>query len=250
VGHEIYFRWRDPDSFQVFFAATFQSRLKDDTRLKRYTTLASAVDMLVTEQLALLDPSTWKDTNDTHFLGAFQDCVKARGIYAACFTQAAETYHHWQVFAGDNEGVCVEFDKEALLGSLVENSHYLWDDMRYRTLKQLSIRKRINAYELPFLKRSGFSDEKEFRLLHYTSKPQKPVHLVPIKRAWIKRIIINPWLNDALYQSLRTALKSIPGCRNVGVIHTSLINNTQWKDACDKVEELKIVKRPLSRSVR
>jgi hypothetical protein len=30
--------------------------MTDDTRLKRYTTLASAVDMLVNEHLALLDP--------------------------------------------------------------------------------------------------------------------------------------------------------------------------------------------------
>lgn len=225
--------------------------MTDGTRLKRYTTLASAVDMLVNQRLALLDPSKWKDTNDTHFVGAFTDCVKAKSIYAACFTQATETYHHWQVFAGDNEGVCVEIDKEALLASLVEQKNYEWGDMKYRTLAQLRLRKRINAFELPFLKRKGFADEKEFRLLYYSrNKTQQPVHLVPIKRSWIKRIIINPWLNDALFQSMRTALQSIPGCRNVSVIHTSLINNTEWKDACEKVAELQIVKRPLSRSVR
>ncbi|NOW48713.1 hypothetical protein FHW96_004903 [Novosphingobium sp. SG751A] len=224
--------------------------MADETKLKRYTTLASAVDMLVNERLALLDPSKWKDTNDTHFLGAFQDSVKAKSIYAACFTQAAETYHHWQVFAGENEGVCVEIDKEALLGSLVEQRAYMWDDMKYRTLQQLERRRQINAYELPFLKRKGFSDEKEFRLLYHSSRPQKSVHVVPIKRRWIKRIILNPWINDALFESMRTALKSIPGCGNVSVIHTSLINNAEWKDACEKVTELQTVRRPLSRSVR
>jgi hypothetical protein len=224
--------------------------MTDQMRLKRYTTLASAVDMLVEQRLALLDPAKWKDTNDTHFLGAFTDCVGAKSVYVACFTQATETYHHWQVFAGENEGVCVEFDKEALLGSLVDDSAYLWDDMKYRTLKQLGLRRQINAYELPFLKRKGFADEKEFRLLYYSRRPQKPVHLVPTKRAWVKRIVLNPWMNDALYQSMRTALKSIPGCGNVSVIHTSLINNTEWKDACEKVAELHTVRRPLSRSVR
>lgn len=223
--------------------------MTDDTRLKRYTTLASAVDMLVNEHLALLDPSKWKDTNDTHFLGAFLDCLHKRSIYAACFTQAPETYHHWQVFAGENEGVCVEVDKEALLESLVEERSYMWDDMKYRTLPQLERRKQINAYELPFLKRKGFSDEKEFRLLYHSNKPQKSVHLVPIKRRWIKQIILNPWINDALFESMRTALKSIPGCGNVSVIHTTLINNTQWKDACEKVAELQTVRRPLSRSI-
>jgi hypothetical protein len=220
------------------------------TRLKRYTTLASTVDMLVEQHLPLLDPATWKDTNDTHFLGAFQDCVGAKSIYAACFTQAPETYHHWQVFAGANEGVCVEFDQESLLESLVEKRQYVWGGMKYRTLKQLSTRKSINAYELPFLKRKGFSDEKEFRLLYHSPRTQNPVHFIPIQHSWIKRIILNPWLNDALFRSISAALKAIPDCRHMEVIHTSLINNTQWKDACEKVEELQIFKVPPSRSVR
>lgn len=224
--------------------------MTDVTRLKRYTTLASAVDMLVNLRLPLLNPANWRDTNDTHFIGAFQECLRAKSIYAACFTQATETYHHWQVFAGANEGVCVEFDKEVLLESLVDKRQYLWDDIKYRSLKQLAIRKRINVYELPFLKRKGFSDEKEFRLLYRSSRHQAPAHFVAIKRPWIKRIILNPWLNDDLFQSLRTALQAIPGCRNMDVIHTSLINNTQWKDACAKVEELQLINRPLSRSIR
>jgi hypothetical protein len=221
-----------------------------NTLMKRYTTLASAVDMLVNGHLALLDPSKWQDTNDTHFLGAFLDCVQKKSIYAACFTQAPETYHHWQVFAGENEGVCVEIDKESLLGSLVEERAYMWGDIKYRTLPQLGRRKQINAYELPFLKRKGFSDEKEFRLLYYSNKPQKPVHLVPIKRRWIKRIVLNPWINDALFESMRTALRAISGCGNVSVIHTTLVNNTQWKDACERVVELQTVRRRLSRSIR
>ena len=224
--------------------------MADPTVLKRYTTLASAVDMLVQERLALLDPAKWKDTNDTHFLGAFKDCVKAKSLYAVCFTQAAETYHHWQVFAGDNEGVCVEFHKEALLESLGEDRRYLYQDMKYRTLNQLARRKRINVYELPFLKRQGFADEKEFRLLFRSTRPQKAVHALPIQRSWIKRIILNPWLNDALYQSMKVALNSIQGCGDLRVIHTSLINNAEWKDACEKVEELQKISRPLPRLIR
>lgn len=221
-----------------------------EAKLKRYTTLASAVDVLVNQRLPLLDPSKWKDTNDTHFLSAFQDCVKSKGIYAACFTQAPETYHHWQVFAGENEGVCVEFDKEAMLCSIIDNGAYIWDNMKYRTIKQLGLRSKINAYELPFLKRKGFSDEKEFRLIYLSPNPQKLVKFMPIHRSWVKRIIVNPWLNDALFKSIKVALKSIPGCSRLSVIHTSLINNTQWKDACEKVAELQTVQRPLSRAIR
>lgn len=223
--------------------------MRSEDRLKRYTTLASVVDMLVEEHLPLLDPIKWKDTNDTHFLGIYQDCVNAKGVYAACFTQAAETYHHWQVFAGENEGVCIEFDKKRLLESLQEKGSYLWGDVKYRSLKQMARRKRINVYELPFLKRIGFSDEKEFRLIYRSSKPQRPVHLIAIKRAWVMRIILNPWLNDALFESIKLALKSIPGCQDMVVLKTSLINNSEWKEVSEKVEELEFVRGPVSRLI-
>ena len=224
--------------------------MPDETRLKRYTTLAAAADMLVEKRLALLNPAKWQDTNDTYFLSVFQEMVGANGIYAACFTQAAETYHHWQVFAGDNEGVCVEFDREALLGFLMDASaSYRWGDMKYRTLAQVDVRKRINVYELPFLKRKGFADEKEFRLLFHSRSAQQPVHYIDIERTWVKRIIFNPWISEPLFQSLKTTLQTTPGCSNVAIVRTSLIDNVKWKSACDRVEELPRVKKPPPRSI-
>lgn len=198
------------------------------TRLKRYTTLASAVDMLVEQRLALLNPSKWQDTNDTYFLEMFQEHIRAKSLYAACFTQAPETFHHWKAFAGDNEGVCVEFDRDALLGSLLPLPAYHWHDVNYRTVAQLRLRKRINAFELPFLKRKGFGDEKEVRIIHWSGrKPQRGVHCIPIRRTWIKRIVLNPWLNEALFQSMKLALTSIPGCSRVPIQRTTLTDNSE-----------------------
>jgi Protein of unknown function (DUF2971) len=207
--------------------------------LRRYTTLAAAVDMLVQERLALLNPAKWQDTNDTYFLEMFQEHMRAKSLYAACFTQARETFHHWRVFAGDNEGVCVEFDREALLTSLLEIRGYHWNDVQYRTLPELERRKNINAFELPFLKRKGFSDEKEFRLIRWErSKPQLGVHHVPIRRQWITRIVFNPWISESLFQSMKFVLNSVEGCDSVQIIRTSLINNATWKAAVDKVNDL------------
>ena len=220
--------------------------MTDDTRLKRYTTLAAAVDMLVEQRIALLNPSKWQDTNDTYFLEMFQEHIRAKSLYAACFTQAPETFHHWKVFAGDNEGVCVEIDRDALLKSLLDSTSFHWDDMHYRTLAQLKARKRINVFELPFLKRKGFGDEKEFRLIYWSRvKSQRGVHYVPIEREWIKAIVLNPWINESLFKSMKLALNAIPGCNSVTIRRTSLVDNAQWKEAADKVEELPLtVKQP------
>jgi hypothetical protein len=215
-------------------------------RLKRYTTLAAAVDMLVEQRLALLNPSKWQDTNDTFFLEMFQEHLGAKSLYAACFTQAPETFHHWKVFAGDNEGVCVEFDRAAILKPLLEARSYHWNDVHYRTLAQLKRRKKINAFELPFLKRKGFSDEKEFRMIQWLRiKPQRGAHHIEINRSSIITIVLNPWISEPLFQSMKAALNSIPGCQHVPIRKTSLINNAEWKEAVDKVEELpRTVKQP------
>ncbi len=219
-------------------------------RLKRYTTLAGAVDMLIEQRLALLNPSKWQDTNDTYFLEMFQEHINAKSLYAACFTQAPETFHHWKVFAGDNEGVCVEFDREALLKPLLETSGYHWSDVHYRTLKQLELRKKINAFELPFLKRKGFGDEKEFRLIQWSrTKPQQGVHHVAIKRSWIKNIVFNPWISEPLFQSMKSALTSIPGCRDMPIRRTTLIDNAVWKQAVDKVQYLPHTSQQPERSI-
>jgi len=214
--------------------------------LKRYTTLAAAIDLLVENRFALLDPATWKDTNDTEFLKSYCSKLDLKSLYAACFTERGETYHHWQVFAGTNEGVCVELYKGPFLNSL-RDERYTWNKVEYLTLKAIGEIKDIDVYRLPFMKRYGFGDEAEFRLIYQSSEEQSSVHFIPIERAWVKRIILNPWLGAGLANSLKVALKAIPGCHSVAVERTTLIDNAQWKSAVDRIDEFEMLLGPPSR---
>jgi hypothetical protein len=212
-------------------------------RLKRYTSLSAAVDMLTEKRLTLLSPGKWQDTNDTAFIEAYRSHRQLGSVLAACFTQATETYHHWQVFASQTEGVCVEFDRVALLSSLPLKGPYLWGEVRYKTLESLRGMKFVDLYDLPFLKRHGFRDEKEFRLL-YESQDDLRFHHIPIEIGWIKRIVLNPWLHESLKPSIQSILKRVPGCEKVSVVQTSLINNAQWKRACDRLDEFSALLGP------
>lgn len=205
--------------------------------LKRFTTLTAAIDMLVNERLALLNPASWKDRNDVAFLEEYARKRGAKGLVAACFTQAPETYHHWQVFAADNEGVCVELDRTALLTGLRDDDRYYWSDVKYLTLKDLGAKRSVALEDLPFLKRFGFRDEQEFRLIFECRESAVAMHHVPIRRSWIKRIVLNPWLHEELADGVKLALRSLPGCSALKVARTTLIDNSQWKAAMRVVED-------------
>ncbi|MBD8699291.1 hypothetical protein IFT54_05610 [Sphingomonas sp. CFBP 13714] len=209
---------------------------KRENILKRYTTLAGAIDLLVEGRVSLLDPSSWKDTNDTQFLRAYCNEVDKKSLYAACFTQEPETYHHWQVFAGTNEGVCIELDRAALLSSLTD-PNYFWGDVEYLTLDGIAKLDNVDAFRLPFMKRKGYIDEGEFRLLYQSDEEQKAVHCFDIERSWIKRIVLNPWMPDSLAKSVKKALGSIPDCKPIRIVRTTLIDNAQWKSACNRVDQ-------------
>lgn len=205
--------------------------------LKRYTSFAVALDILAEKRLTLVSPSSWQDTNDTAFLEAYRSRRGVGAVFAACFTQSPEKYHHWQVFSG-NAGVRVDIDKKALLSSLRGNQQYLWKNVEYLTLEKMEGLKTIDLYRLPFLKRFPFKDEVEFRILYESEEATCPFHYVPLECDWIKGVTLSPWLPANLIESARTALKSIPGCAYVHVGETTLIDNARWKRATERILDL------------
>jgi len=203
--------------------------------LRRYTSLSVAIDMLTNQRLTLLSPATWQDTNDVEFMEAYRVRRELGSVLAACFTQTTETYHHWGVFAGSNEGVRIDLDRPALLASLNDDPCYIWRDVKYLTLEQIDAMTSIDVYDLPFLKRHAFKDELEFRLIYECDDSSARYHHVPIKRKWIKGITLSPWLPPTLIDSLKIALKSLPGCGDVRIQKTTLRDNPKWKRAVQRV---------------
>ena len=69
--------------------------------LRRYTSLPVLLDTLLNRRLTLVSYSTWKDANDRRSMEVYQETMHYAFVGAICLTEAPETFHHWQVFAGD-----------------------------------------------------------------------------------------------------------------------------------------------------
>jgi hypothetical protein len=83
--------------------------------LRRYTSLPALIYLLSNRAITLLDPSSWDDSNDSHFLALYRDKKRLNCVLAICFTQVSERYHHWRVFGDGSSGICIQFVRSKLL---------------------------------------------------------------------------------------------------------------------------------------
>jgi hypothetical protein len=203
--------------------------------IKRYTSISATIDMLRRKELALLDPQNWDDRNDRYFMSLYKDHVKASGLYAACFTQSMDTYHHWRVFTGPSDGLCVEFKREPFERHFKSNPNLRARPVRYLNLGDADRLGTEARDHLPFYKRKGFEPEEEYRVVVVSDKPQQAALGVPIEMSFINKIVINPWLPDTLCESLRATLRSIDQCSRIRIDRSHLIDSLRWKNAGNKV---------------
>jgi hypothetical protein len=55
--------------------------------LRRYTDLTALIYLLRKRKLTLLDPSSWDDSNDSHYLTLYKEKRKLKSVLALCFMQ-------------------------------------------------------------------------------------------------------------------------------------------------------------------
>src|SRR5262245_9904199 len=138
------------------------------TILCRYTTLPVVLDSLLHKRITLLSPESWEDRNDAYSLERYKARMGYSTVLAICFTERAETFHHWRIFSGGSSGVCVEFDKRKLLRSISGDTAFRSGRVEYQWAYSLERAPPLLG-KLPFLKHKAFEDEGEFRIV-YESK--------------------------------------------------------------------------------
>jgi hypothetical protein len=198
--------------------------------LRRYTDLPALVSLLAGKQLTLLDPRTWDDSNDSHFLSVYKERKKLKTLLALCFTQASETYHHWRIFAPGPSGVCIQFNRARLLAALRGVRGMRTGSVRYLSLPKMRRKRRLKVADLPFTKRHGFGHEHEYRFIYETRTDPLPAYSVPIPLSSISRVTLSPWMHKALLANLRASLRRIDGCAKLSIARSTLIGNDEWKE--------------------
>ncbi|MEA2994289.1 MAG: hypothetical protein QOD40_3209 [Alphaproteobacteria bacterium] len=196
--------------------------------LRRYTNIPSLLYILREHKITLLDPETWDDQNDSHYLSVYREKKSLQSVLALCFTQVSETYHHWKIFADGSAGICITFVRKQLVAALEKEGGVTMKTVGYLTLNEMG-EKNLKVAELPFLKRYPYENECEFRVI-YESKIRKLNTLdVPISLKCIDRITLSPWTPRALANTLKETIREIPGCDKMRIMHSTLISNERWK---------------------
>jgi hypothetical protein len=197
--------------------------------LRRYTDIPALTYLLTRQKITLLDPKSWDDSNDSHYLSLYKERNKLKSLLVLCFTEADETYHHWRVFAAGSGGVCIRFDRTALLDAFAKHAGIRYEKVRYPTLVDLR-RKGPATNNLPFIKRHAFQPEDEFRVIFESKTKEHPKLDIPIPLTAITRITLSPWAHKSLSVPMKTLLKSIDGCAGLDIVRSTLIGNEEWKN--------------------
>jgi hypothetical protein len=198
--------------------------------LRRYTTLPVLIDMLVRKRLTFLSYDHWVDANDRKALEVYRRTLNYGFVGAICLTRAAETFHHWQVFAGGTGGVCVVFDRVAFEQLFSNRPHFLAGPVEYVKLSDIEQISAEDIHRLPFLKRWGFRHEEEYRVVGY-AVPKCPAMEMELPRQLVRRILFSPFVHPSLVQSASVAIRSIDGWSDVKVGHSRLTDNEAWQSA-------------------
>jgi hypothetical protein len=200
--------------------------------LRRYTNIPSLFHILYNRKITLLSPHNWEDKNDVYSINQFKERKKLDFVLTVCFSEAAETFHHWKVFTHGSEGVCIVFKRKELL-STFEND----DNIRTGSVKHVQIhdleKKPPKVDDLPFTKRFPYRDEREFRIIYLGSGNDSQIETkgFAIDLTCIKSITLNPWLNNSLCETIIKSIKSIDGCEKIKVHQTTILENQRWKSA-------------------
>lgn len=205
-------------------------------QLNRYTSVPALLRVLEQSALTLISPMTWADTNDIHAMAVYKQRMELRSLLALCFTSAAETYHHWHVFAADGSGVRIGLDGNLLLASMWKADGFLHGSVKYFALDQLRDTT-PKVQDLPFIKRIAFSDEREYRLLFQHKQKEVAAVDLPLKQEWIKEIVFSPRMPEPLAKTLKNVVLSLlSSARPLPKIYrSSLTAHKEWKKLISRV---------------
>ena len=234
--------------------------------LYRYTHLESLRNILCTKSLTLLDFQQWDDTNDSYFMSLYMKNRRLKFLLALCFTSAWEKFHFWNVFGSNNEeeslkgaeqplergsyngssplaaiSVRIRFDRSQLIEAINKQREvFKCSDIEYLTHGELEAlangRKSSDPIsKLPFIKRKGFQDESEFRIIYESNRRSVSTKDISIPMSCIKEITFSYKLNHDNYTAIRKTLLSMKECKDMKIGRSNIIGSKAWKAAGDAV---------------
>lgn len=204
---------------------------------RRYTNLAAAIHLLQTKRITLLNPASWDDKNDAHFMAEYKRLREAETVLAICFAATGETYHHWRVFAHGTDGVCLSFKRKTLLSAFKTHPGMTMGTMNYERVETVANWPELKIKQLPFLKRKPYEPEKEYRVIYEDKSEKREFFDVPIELSWISTITLSPWMPVAFQAAIKATLKKIDGCEDIQIVRSTLVGRGSWQALTSRAVE-------------
>jgi hypothetical protein len=202
-------------------------------RLRKYTSLAVAIDLLRNRRLALVDPRNWVDRNDIAYLQEYKRRKALKTLVVSCFTTKAEQYHHWKSFADGTDGVCIQFHGKALIDQLARRAGFRCGLVVYKR-NNTSDGWSPKTSEIPFLKRLAYRDEGEYRILFEDKEDLVEIKELPLDLNCVSRITISPRLAKGLFQAVKEQLSSISSEPRIPIVQSSILDSALWRGRLGK----------------
>lgn len=208
---------------------------KAPIRLRKYTSLAVAIDLLRNNRLALIDPRNWVDRNDIAYLQEYKKRRELKSLVLTCFTTKAEQYHHWKSFADGTDGVCIHFHGKPLVDHVARQPGFRCGLVDYK--KNTSADDwRPKTSELPFLKRLAYRDEGEYRISFEDKENALEIKELALDLSCVSRIVISPRLAKGLFQAVKDQLASIAPASRIQIAQSSILDSALWRARLGKPE--------------
>ena len=172
--------------------------------------------------IALGEYAHWKDISERASLEAYEDLksLTRNSLRLACFTQAPETYHHWNLYA--RKGLCFILRRE----QVEEQASQVGIRCQSVEYTKVASLKDTNLESWPFLKRLPYQDEQEYRLI--SDAGDNSIQLTPDS---VERIYLSPWLSAKQENEVRDMVRGrysdANGCA-IKVSKTTILENEQW----------------------
>jgi hypothetical protein len=206
----------------------------------RYTKLRYVEEYLARQEMGFRPPDAWEDKNDSYFLSLYGNYI-GKDVYCCCFTSSAETFHHWRIFSEYKEsenkedfGARMTFDHSALQSAFNEQGVTL-RQVKYVKVGDLG-RETVGPHDLPYVKRIGFADEREYRAI--VSVPRGSCEALTVKSVRIplpalRSISLSPFCPDQSSEWVRCIRGNLSSDVRVG--RSRLIDNARWRSYGEKI---------------
>ena len=123
--------------------------------------------------------------------------------------------------------MCIEFSRRRLLDA-VPTDGFQHGPVEYKKIKELRAKK-VPDSQLAFVKRWAFKDEREYRIVFRAKDKLRGRISFRIEPNVVRRVVINPWMPDALFEATCQVLNKMEGGESLLVVKSHLTDSETWR---------------------